>query len=135
MSVLALLRIGVGVLFLLAGACKGADVGKFEGEIRLYNILPVFGIPYLAAVIVAFEIVAGSAFIIGKGVREAASVLSVLCACFSIALIVRIVEGVSGDCGCFGGIIPETIGPGAVARDVFLLFACIAIGTEQGTQR
>jgi len=130
-SVLALLRVGMGALFLLAGTSKGADIEKFEEEIRLYYIVPVMGVPFVAAVIIAFETVAGLAFVVGKGVREAASALSALCACFLVVLLVRIVGGVPGECGCWGGMMTETIGPAAVARDGIFLVICITIGREE----
>ena len=124
-AALATVRIGVGVLFVIAGVVKGAALSDFRDEISRYALLPSSVVPIAAVLLVALEIVCGLSMIVDRGSRRSAWLLAALVSLFLFALTSRMVRGDTGECGCFGGSFAEPIGPGVLVRDTVLLLCCI----------
>jgi putative oxidoreductase len=100
----AVLRIGLGVLFVVAGAVKWADPTAFAQEIANYQLLPGLA-PHLAVLLPAIEITAGAVLLAGPLVwrRAAAAALFLVTAAFTVAVTAAVLRGLDISCGCFGG--------------------------------
>jgi putative oxidoreductase len=98
-----LLRLGLGALFLVAGALKLRDPYAFALEISNYQLFPALA-PWLAAALPATEIVVGVALVAGPRpwVRAGALAAALLLGAFTVAATSAVVRGVNISCGCFG---------------------------------
>jgi putative oxidoreductase len=98
-----LLRLGLGALFLVAGALKWRDPAGFAQEIANYHLFPELA-PYLAMVLPAIEITAGLALMAAplSWRRAAAAALVLVTAAFTVAVVSAVVRGLDISCGCFG---------------------------------
>lgn len=120
-----LARVGLGALFLVAGALKLRDPYAFALEISNYQLLPALA-PWLAAALPATEIVVGVALVAGPRpwARAGGLAAALLLAAFTFAAASAIARGVNISCGCFGA----DSGPVTwltVARDVALVAAAL----------
>ena len=99
-----MLRLGLGALFLVAGALKWRDPAGFAQEIANYHLLPALA-PYLAVVLPAIEITAGLALLAAplSWRRAAAAALVLVTAAFTVAVVSAVARGLDISCGCFGG--------------------------------
>jgi uncharacterized membrane protein YphA (DoxX/SURF4 family) len=121
------LRLGLGALFLYAGAVKLADPTQFAIEIGNYRLGAAWA-PHLAVVLPFVELALGAAVIALplQWRRGAALALAGLLALFTVAVAQAVGRGINVDCGCFGGASgPVTMV--TVARDVALLAAAAAL--------
>lgn len=121
------LRLGLGGMFLLAGALKFGDPTSFALEIHNYQFLPALA-PWLAATLPLMEIVLGATLIIAPRPWARASALAsiLILLMFTIAVFSVVLRGVNITCGCFGeGSGPVTIT--TVFRDVVLVGAAVAL--------
>jgi uncharacterized membrane protein YphA (DoxX/SURF4 family) len=122
---LALLRIGLGAVFVYAALSKVPSMGAFAEEIANYRLVPAPVIPLLGAALVGVELLAGLALATGIAARGAALLVSVLLAAFTAGLSQAIARGIDLECGCFGGREPATWL--TVGRDLALLAAGLAL--------
>jgi putative oxidoreductase len=97
------LRLGLGTLFVVAGALKWRDPAGFAQEIANYHLLPGLA-PHLAVVLPAIEITAGLALLAAplSWRRAAAAALVLVTAAFTVAVASAVVRGLDISCGCFG---------------------------------
>jgi len=119
----ALLRIGLGGMFIVAGVLKMKDVGAFVTQIGNYQFLPAWS-AYFGIVIPAIEVVVGAAIILSPKLwRQAAElILLVMLVAFTVAVSRAWALGINIECGCFGtGSTP--IGPWVLARNLSLITA------------
>jgi putative oxidoreductase len=116
-----LLRILFGASFAVAGILKAISLGAFIISVRSYDIVPQFLVPGFAIMVLSFEIVFGLSLILGLFTRLSSTVLSTLLILFASAAFFEILRGNNTGCGCFGTIIQEKIGTGAVIKDLVLL--------------
>ena len=123
--VLALCRIVTGALFLYAAWTKLPDMATFAGEVANYRMLPAVAVPFVAAVVVGVEVVAGIALVIGVFARPAAIAISGLLIVFIAGLSQALVRGIDLRCGCFGG--DEVATWWTVVRDVGMLLPALAV--------
>jgi uncharacterized membrane protein YphA (DoxX/SURF4 family) len=119
------LRLGLGALFLVAGALKLRDPYAFALEIANYQLLPGLA-PWLAATLPAVELVIGLALVAGPRpwARAGALAATLLLVLFTVAVASAVARGVNISCGCFGG----DSGPVTwltVLRDVALVAAAL----------
>ena len=100
---LPLLRVGLGGLFVYAGAAKWQDPAGFAQEIVNYQLWPALA-PHLAALLPAMEIVAGLALLVGpRAWRQAgAAAIFAILVVFTGAVTLAAARGLDIRCGCFG---------------------------------
>jgi putative oxidoreductase len=129
------LRLGLGALFVAAGAAKWQDPGGFAQEIANYQLFPDLA-PHLATALPAMEIVAGLAVLAGpRAWRQAgATALAILLLGLTVAVTAAAGRGLDISCGCFG------TGSGrvtwwTVARNLGLLAATGALVWLTGAPR
>lgn len=123
--VLALCRIVTGGLFLYAASTKLPDMATFAGEVANYRLLPATVVPFVAALVVGVELVAGVALVLGVFARSAAVAISGLLVVFILGLSQALLRGIDLKCGCFGGEDVATWW--TVLRDVAMLLPALAV--------
>lgn len=104
LSVLATaVRIGLGLVWIVAGAVKLPDPAAAVRAVRAYQLLPeslvapvAFGLPVL-------EVVLGLALVLGVAVRLCAVASAALLLVYLAAVGSAWARGLTIDCGCFGG--------------------------------
>jgi len=119
------LRVILGGLMVVAGVSKLLDTGAFILAIRQLGILPPSMIFPVMIAVLQSEIWLGLALAAGFRTRIVAACLAGLIVVFIIAIAIALSRGVNGDCGCFGVIGSEKIGPGLIIRDLVLFIGCL----------
>ena len=118
-ALIVLARIVLGLVFGYAAISKIGDMHQFAEEIANYQLLPPAFSSAAAAAMVGIELVCALLLIIGRSVRPAALLVTVMLVVFIAALSQALLRGINLTCGCFGGA--ELATWGTVARDVALL--------------
>jgi uncharacterized membrane protein YphA (DoxX/SURF4 family) len=127
------LRIGLGVIFIISGAGKLPELAAFVDQVEEANILPhalarAYGtaLPYV-------EIVIGALLILGLLSRFASGIGGLAALSFIIGNSTRLYRGLYGECGCFGSIASLQFGTrDALIIDFVLLIAAIQILIHKG---
>lgn len=119
---LFILRLILGVVFILAGVDKVFHPAVFAVSVDKYQLLPPALVPITAVALPWVELLAGIALVAGIGVEGAALVTFVLLAVFLAGMGINLARGRELDCGCFGFLLPnEGVGPWSLLRDGTLL--------------
>jgi len=114
------IRLLAAGIWLAAGASKAVDLTNFHAKVDQYKLLPhVLEAPF-AYTLPFVEILVGIYLAVGLLTRIAAGVGCVLMVLFLIALSQAWARGLSLDCGCFGTVVQEKVGPWAILRDMAL---------------
>ncbi len=124
-------RLGVGGVFLYAGAMKLCDADAFAGLVARYEMLPDFAPGFVALSLPAAECLAALALVFSRWVCASAGGIAAMLVLFIAALVQAAVRGLDVSCGCFGGVQAAGGIPLAVARDVALLAAAIWLASRK----
>lgn len=116
---LALVRVTLGIVFIVAAVLKLADVAALAEEVANYRVVPAAVVPYFVCALLGTELTAGAALVTGVKSRAAALLASVMLASFIVAIAQALVRGIDTRCGCFGGT--EMASWATVGRDAALL--------------
>jgi putative oxidoreductase len=129
--VLLALSMGVGALFVYAGAIKLGDPLALADTAAVFGIVPNFAIATFALALPTFEIAAGMLLITGWHRRVGALAIAVAIAAYIVAIGSALARGITIDCGCFG-VGPATRGQmwWDLARDIAILIAAVTIYLE-----
>jgi putative oxidoreductase len=95
-------RLGLGAVFLYAGAIKVRSPQPFADSIASFDLLPAALINPLALGLPIFELAVGGLLVLGRLVRPAALSTLGLTGIFALALSLALARGLKVDCGCFG---------------------------------
>jgi uncharacterized membrane protein YphA (DoxX/SURF4 family) len=127
-------RVALGLVFLVAaytklhfnGAWHFGDYHFFFGmAINSYNLLPLWGVEWLARVLPWFEVALGALLISGIALRWVGIAASLLLLVFIGAMTRAYFLGLEIMCGCFGN--NEKLGPLTLLRDASLLVLALAV--------
>lgn len=128
-TIVLVVRIFLGAVFVYAGAGKLWDVRGFALIIEEFGVVPLWLLPYVALGLPALEVLAGVGLICN--IRGSLFMITAMTVAFMAVLGYAINEGlVIADCGCFAaGELPSGYDDGsalreAFIRDVGLLAAC-----------
>ena len=99
---LRIIAIGIGGLFVYAGAVKVIDPVEFARDIDNYKMLPWGAAASLALYLPWLEILCGLALITRVLYRGAVFIVTGLMSVFIAASIVAKARGLDVSCGCFG---------------------------------
>lgn len=121
----ALVRVGLGALFLYAGILKIANPAAFAGTVANYQILPYAGNYLVAAVLPWVEIICGALLVTGWRTRSAAALVALMNVVFIVLLFSTVARGLDIDCGCFRQGGEKTTAWTAIFRDVMFLVAAV----------
>lgn len=113
-------RVGLGLMFLVAGGLKIGHFDVFASEIAGFELLPQVFIGPLALLLPFVEVMLGLYLVAGLFTRAAALVATAEMAIFSLAIASTVVRGIHASCGCFGPSDHTTSSWGEVARDAGL---------------
>jgi len=122
----ALLRLGLGALFICASLGKIMDPAGFALSIDNYRMLPEFLVALMAAVLPWLELLCGLALVFNCWTPGASLLIFAMNAIFIIAIASAMARGLDISCGCF-----STSGAGSragLARLVEDLFFLAAAG-------
>ncbi|HTK81964.1 MAG TPA: MauE/DoxX family redox-associated membrane protein [Bacteroidota bacterium] len=100
--ILAVVRIFLGSVFIVASIDKISAPDAFAASIVAYKLVPYAAVNILALVIPWLELVCGIFLIGGVYVRGSSFALSVLLTVFIVAIITALLRELKIDCGCFG---------------------------------
>ncbi|HMR85563.1 MAG TPA: DoxX family protein, partial [Niabella sp.] len=124
-------RIFVGVLFIFSGLVKANDpVGL---SYKMQEFFLVWGTTWLdgmalalSVLMIAFEIIAGAALLLGWRIRTVGWLLLLLIVFFTFLTGYAYLSGKFKSCGCFGDCLPITSGI-SFLKDVLLLVLILLI--------
>jgi uncharacterized membrane protein YphA (DoxX/SURF4 family) len=94
-----LIRLGLGIVFIYAGAVKLSDPKAFARIISQYDLLPSVLLPVAAIGLAVLELLAGIGIILD--IRGSLSLIFSLLIFFVIVLWYGVLKGLEVDCGCF----------------------------------
>jgi uncharacterized membrane protein YphA (DoxX/SURF4 family) len=118
-----LARLFLGGVYVVAGALKVLDPGKFAESVANFRLLPYELINVVAITLPWIEIVAGLFLILGLWWVASAWLINLMTVAFIGAIASAVARGLSIDCGCFGTVGGRKTGLTAIAEDLLLL-AC-----------
>jgi uncharacterized membrane protein YphA (DoxX/SURF4 family) len=127
-----LLRAGLGVLWLVAGALKISDPAGMVRSVRAFRILPEALVHPVAYAVPFVEIALGALLLLGLAVKACAVLSALLLAIYIGAIASAAARGLRIDCGCFsnGGDLAKgapTRYPTELVRDSLLLAASVLL--------
>ena len=127
-TLMLVLRVALGALFVLASIDKIIHPETFVVSVDKYELLPVALVPFVAVTLPWVELLAGIALVAGIGVEGAALLTFVLLAAFLSGMGINLARGRELDCGCFGFLLPnEQVSPFTMLRDSALLGVALAV--------
>lgn len=120
-----IVRVFVGVLFIFSGLVKANDpLGlsyKMQEFFDLWGMSALDGISLaLSIIVIAFEIIAGAALLLGWRIKLIIWLLLLLIVFFTVLTGYAYLSGKFKGCGCFGDCIPITSGT-SFLKDIVLL--------------
>ncbi len=132
--VLALLRLLLGGLFVLAATMKLQDPQSFAEAIKGFRIVDNARLPHLivnaAFVIPWVELLAGLALVLGFWTRAAALAIALALLAFIGGLVSVIARGIDASCSCFGDLdlfCSGGVGWCQVIRNTVMLVPAVAL--------
>jgi putative oxidoreductase len=128
------LRLGLGAVFLYAGAIKVRYPQPFADSIASFGLLPATLIDPLALGLPVFELGIGGLLVLGWLEGPAALAALGLTGTFALALSLALGRGLKVDCGCFGsggatGVAWEWL---SLGRDLLLFAGAFALYRKSG---
>ncbi len=125
-------RVILGLIFVLAGFAKALDARSFLFTVQQLDLFPAPAILPAAIVVIVCEICFGLALLVGFQTRIVAGLLAALLLSFVAVISFAMVHGKAVDCGCFGAMASERLGLGVILRDILLIAGCLwVIAREQ----
>lgn len=131
-----LLRLGLGIFFLIFGLKKVADLDTFTEAVFNYQILfpPYDG--YAAYFVAWLEVVAGLVILPGRwGTRGGLVAIGGMLIAFITALSIAAAKGLNINCGCFGPSDEPTNYPVHITLNCVLFAITVLLFWRQSTQR
>ncbi len=105
------LRVVLGAVFIWAGTMKVLDLNSFVETVGYFRISPFDEAPWdmwLGYMLPVFEILVGSALILGLMLRGAMASVLLLTVGFLVAVMAAHFRGLNIECGCFGKALSFT---------------------------
>src|SRR5204862_2021840 len=126
-----IIRVLVGLLFIFSGLVKANDplglAYKMEEYFELWNLAALNSIAlWLSIIVIAFEIIAGVALLLGWQMRLFSWLLLLLIIFFTFLTAYALFSGKIRSCGCFGDCIPLTAQQSFI-KDLVLLLLILLI--------
>jgi len=122
-----IVRVAIGVIFLVAGAAKVGHAAEFAQEIAAFRLLPQGVIAPMALGLPLLEILLGACLVLGVFTRTTAWIAVAVFAVFDLAIASAVVRGMSISCGCFGPSDASVTTWGEVARDAVFIVLALAV--------
>lgn len=126
-----LLRIVIGLFFVLIAINKVFNLNSFQEIILKYDILPIATISFFSLFILFLEYALGMLLILGLYIRWTVFGLLLLMFVFITAILINISRGNYVDCGCFGNLMVDKIGWQVIFRDFIIVGILLIIGKQK----
>jgi uncharacterized membrane protein YphA (DoxX/SURF4 family) len=123
LSVLA--RWIVGSALLVAGVAKLRARSEHASTIAAYEVLPRALTPVVGVVLPWIESALGVALVLGAASALASAAAAALLAVFTAVIGWNLARGNRVECGCFGDLSSERIGPSTLVRTGLLLLTAL----------
>ena len=120
-------RVAIGIVFLVAGAAKVGHAAEFAVEIAGFRLLPPAVIGPMALGLPLLEIVLGACLVLGVFTRTVGWIAVAVFAVFDLAIASAVVRGMTVSCGCFGPNDTTVTTWAEVARDAVLVVVAIVV--------
>ena len=114
-------RVVVGAVLVFSAVTKLVHPAEFVAVVQAHEILPQSLAGPAAAILPWIELLLGSLVLFGLFTRPALLTAGVLLLFFLALMALAWMRGKDIDCGCFIGVIEETVGPLTLARDLVIL--------------
>ncbi len=114
-------RLLLGAIFVVSAAGKLLQPDAFVRAVAGYAILPESLLPVVGLTFPWLELLIGVLLLGGLFIRPAAALGGAMLVAFIGLMATAVWQGKAIDCGCFIGIIQETVGPVTLARDTLML--------------
>ena len=114
-------RVFLGGFYVVAGAMKIPDPGKFAEAVGNYRLVPHEALNIIAITLPSIEVVAGVLLILGIWLKASAWLINAMTVIFIGAIASAVARGLSIECGCFGTVGGREAGLNAILEDVLLL--------------
>jgi len=114
-------RLIIGAIFVVSAAGKLLQPDAFIHAVDGYGVVPA---PLLVPLGLAFpwlELAVGVCLLVGLFIPLAALGAAALLVMFVALMLSAVIQGKVVDCGCFIGIIQETVGPTTLIRDSLMI--------------
>jgi len=136
-AISTVLRLGLGVVWLVAGSLKVGDAPAMVRSVRAFRLLPESLVHPVAYAVPFVEIALGALLVLGLAVRLGAVLSSVLLAVYITAIASAAARGLRIECGCFsqGGDLAKgapTHYTSELIRDSLLLLASLLLAVWPG---
>jgi uncharacterized membrane protein YphA (DoxX/SURF4 family) len=96
-----LVRVFIGLLFVVSSLEKIVDPASFALSIANYKLLPEWMGAIIATVLPWLELLCGFSLLFGALVRGSSFLLSAMLAVFTLAVVIALARGLDISCGCF----------------------------------
>lgn len=126
-------RLLLGAIFIIAGYLKLRDPFLFEMGVDSYQMLPPWGVVFVARTLPWLEVGLGTVLLSGWKLKYAASFTALLLGGFLAAMAITYSRGIEADCGCFGA--GEKISPLTLARDSIFFGLAVFLAVYSWRQR
>jgi putative oxidoreductase len=123
-SIIAVLRIFMGLLLIYSGFFKALDLENFSRVISLYNISPDVLVPYATVILPFLELMIGVLLLFGYKIKSASLISIGLMIFWATIISINVYKGKNFECGCFETSrfgLSEAIGMPLVIRDVIFM--------------
>ncbi|MFA6571825.1 MAG: MauE/DoxX family redox-associated membrane protein [Bacteroidota bacterium] len=121
------LRLVLGVIFILAGVSKIGDPANFAKSITNYAMMPDFIINIMALTLPWIELIVGIFLMLGIRLKASASLSIAMYIVFTIAITVALLKGLNFNCGCHSKITTENVSLKKIIENIFLLLASFLV--------
>ena len=119
---LAVLKIGLGFVFIAASMGKIMDPQVFAKDVYSYVLLPPAMVPLFAYTVPWIEFFAGLLLMLDIAPQSCSLIINALLVMFISAIFIDIKRGIEIECGCFDFLFPkENIGWNTINRDIIML--------------
>ncbi|MBM3712454.1 MAG: redoxin domain-containing protein [Actinobacteria bacterium] len=134
-GIVSLIRVLLGVVFLLAGILKTSNIISFHSTISNFGLLTPNVLPFISYVLIMSEIILGLTLLLKIKPILFSNVASFLLIFFTTLIISKIIEGESFNCNCFGVFSENKIGLKTILRNVILLLITIFLSAYYHVER
>ncbi|HDQ26218.1 MAG TPA: hypothetical protein ENN43_05665, partial [bacterium] len=119
---LYVLKISLGIIFVLASLGKIIDPQGFMNDVYSYVLLPTAIVPLFSATVPWIEFIAGMLLILDITPKSNAFIINALLMAFIVAILAAMARGIELSCGCFDLLFPdEEVGMKTIVRDIVML--------------